>query len=65
VDLQFTMSCSAMPQKSFEVLKFWIRELKNQGPSEIVIAIAGNKSGKNDSQETETERDRDKDRDRD
>ena len=32
-------------QASFATLKNWIKELKNMGPSDIVLAVAGNKSG--------------------
>lgn len=30
-------------RQSFEVLKEWITELKNQGPQNIVIYVVGNK----------------------
>lgn len=35
--------------QSFEVLKKWVCELKNQGPKDVAIAIAGNKADLEDS----------------
>ena len=29
--------------KSFETMKRWIEELQQQGPSDVVLAIVGNK----------------------
>lgn len=31
-------------QDSFQTLKKWVKELKEHGPEDIVVAIAGNKS---------------------
>lgn len=38
-------------QSSFHALKTWIRELGRFGPSDILIAIAGNKCDKADQRE--------------
>lgn len=38
-------------QSSFHALKTWIRELDRFGPSDILIAIAGNKCDKADQRE--------------
>ena len=38
-------------QATFEVLRDWIRELQKLGPSNIVLAIAGNKCDLEDSRE--------------
>jgi GTPase SAR1 family protein len=35
-------------QQSLTTLKNWVKELKQLGPQDIVIAIAGNKSDLND-----------------
>ena len=35
----------ACGQDSFNTLQSWIKELKTMGPSEIVLAVAGNKCG--------------------
>mmetsp|Transcript_32836 Transcript_32836/g.78180 ORF Transcript_32836/g.78180 Transcript_32836/m.78180 type:complete len:198 (-) Transcript_32836:86-679(-) len=40
---------------SFATLKSWVRELKQQGPEDIVIAIAGNKSDLAPQREVEEE----------
>lgn len=32
-------------RESFDTLKNWVKELQQMGPSEIVLAVAGNKSG--------------------
>lgn len=39
--------------QTFKTLKNWIEELKNQGPKDIVIAIAGNKVDLKDQREVE------------
>lgn len=31
-------------QDSFQTLKKWVKELKEHGPEDIVVAIAGNKN---------------------
>ena len=38
-------------QATFEVLRDWIRELQKLGPSNIVLAIAGNKCDLEDNRE--------------
>ena len=38
-------------KSSFHALKNWIRELQRYGPSDILIAIAGNKCDKSDQRE--------------
>lgn len=38
---------------TFKTLKTWVDELKNQGPKEIAIAIAGNKADLEDSREVD------------
>ncbi|KAJ8600100.1 hypothetical protein CTAYLR_003453 [Chrysophaeum taylorii] len=40
--------------KSFEKLKEWARELRTQGPTEIILAVAGNKSDLEDRREVDT-----------
>lgn len=40
---------------SFHALKNWIRELQRYGPSDILIAIAGNKCDKSDQREVQEE----------
>eukprot|EP00696_Hemimastix_kukwesjijk_P014918 gnl/Hemi2/2997_TR1057_c0_g1_i1.p1 gnl/Hemi2/2997_TR1057_c0_g1~~gnl/Hemi2/2997_TR1057_c0_g1_i1.p1 ORF type:complete len:207 (-),score=49.37 gnl/Hemi2/2997_TR1057_c0_g1_i1:134-754(-) len=42
-------------RESFNTLKKWIKELKSNGPPNIVIAVAGNKSDLTDAREVETE----------
>ena len=32
-----------VPQESFQTLKNWVKELRQHGPPNIVVAIAGNK----------------------
>lgn len=39
---------------TFKTLKGWVEELKNQGPKEIAIAIAGNKADLADQRVSET-----------
>ena len=38
-------------QKSFEVMEWWINELQSKGPSDVVLAIAGNKCDLEDKRE--------------
>jgi Ras-related protein Rab-22 len=38
---------------TFKTLKTWVEELKNQGPKDIAIAIAGNKADLEDSREVD------------
>jgi Ras-related protein Rab-22 len=38
---------------SFKTLKTWVEELRNQGPKEIAIAIAGNKADLEESREVD------------
>ena len=38
---------------TFKTLKTWVDELKNQGPKDIAIAIAGNKADLEDSREVD------------
>lgn len=40
-------------QATFEVLRDWIRELQKLGPSNIVLAIAGNKCDLEDNREVQ------------
>lgn len=36
--------CVLVIQDSFQTLKKWVKELKEHGPEDIVVAIAGNKN---------------------
>lgn len=36
--------CAFVIQDSFQTLKKWVKELKEHGPEDIVVAIAGNKN---------------------
>lgn len=36
--------CVLAVQDSFQTLKKWVKELKEHGPEDIVVAIAGNKN---------------------
>lgn len=36
--------CVLVVQDSFQTLKKWVKELKEHGPDDIVVAIAGNKN---------------------
>lgn len=42
-------------QESFKGVKSWIRELKEKGPKNIIVAIAGNKLDLEDEREVSTE----------
>lgn len=37
-------SMFSVDQDSFQTLKKWVKELKEHGPEDIVVAIAGNKN---------------------
>lgn len=37
-------ACCVFVQDSFQTLKKWVKELKEHGPEDIVVAIAGNKN---------------------
>ncbi len=37
-------ACVLVVQDSFQTLKKWVKELKEHGPEDIVVAIAGNKN---------------------
>lgn len=39
----FCVSTPVQQQESFNTLKMWIKELRDKGPENIVICIAGNK----------------------
>lgn len=46
MQMQLVLTCAsyALQQQSLTTLKNWVKELKQLGPDNIVIAIAGNKS---------------------
>lgn len=41
---QLSACCALVIQDSFQTLKKWVKELKEHGPDDIVVAIAGNKN---------------------
>ena len=48
-------TCYIAFQETFKGVKSWIRELKEKGPKNIVIAIAGNKIDLEDEREVSSE----------
>ena len=44
IDLHFSLWPGSVLQDSFQTLKKWVEELKEHGPEDIVVAIAGNKN---------------------
>jgi len=52
--LSFNVLSNCILQETFKSLKSWIKELKERGPKNIVIAIAGNKNDLEDEREVTT-----------